>query len=65
MTPAVPENPYFAEVASYFGSRTRDEIMGLMIGADCCISPILSLREAVPEDEGAQLEKFTGFLEWS
>lgn len=63
-TPAVPENPFYREVANYFGSRTREEIMGLMDGADCCLSPVLSLREAVPEDERVQAEKFTAFLEW-
>jgi alpha-methylacyl-CoA racemase len=64
-TAAVADNPYFMEVSAYFAGRSRSEIMALMGDADCCISPILSLAEAVPADEAAQLRNFTDFIEYA
>jgi crotonobetainyl-CoA:carnitine CoA-transferase CaiB-like acyl-CoA transferase len=64
MTPATLDNQYYTEIAAYFDARSRQEIIGLMEGADCCISPILSLAEAVPTDEATQLHNFTDFLEY-
>lgn len=63
-TATTPDNPYFIEVSNYFKSRTRAEILDLMKDADCCISPVLSLQEAVPADEKQQLQKFTDFYEY-
>lgn len=62
-TEAVIENPYYVEIANYFAARSRQEVLELMRDADCCISPILSLQEAVPDDETSQLKKFTDFYE--
>lgn len=64
LTEASPENPYYIEISNYFAERTRQEILELMREADCCISPILTLKEAVPEDESEQLQKFTDFYEY-
>lgn len=42
------------EVASLFASRTQQEWVGLLAGADCCCEPVLELGEALEHPQARQ-----------
>lgn len=40
-----------AELAAIFATRTRDEWAALFADADCCVTPVLSLEEALVDEQ--------------
>lgn len=63
-TEPVPENPYFVRLSAFFKNHTRQAILALMEHADCCLSPVLTPGEVVPEEEELQRVKCRDFLEY-
>ena len=49
--PAVAEEPAFAEVSALFRRRTREEWTELGRAADCCLTPVLHLPEALTSSQ--------------
>lgn len=47
----LPQNGLIAEISAFFAARTLGEIKVQFAGADCCLSPVLDLGEALSSDQ--------------
>ncbi|MFZ5626008.1 MAG: CoA transferase [Bacillota bacterium] len=60
--PALPGQPVYEEVSQYFARRRREEILAELGDKDCCLSPVLELKELVPDSETEHRERITAFV---
>lgn len=62
-----PQDELRTEVAAFFATMTREEIISRFAGVDCCLTPVLDLREALASphhmDRGLVRESPEGALQ--
>ncbi len=49
-----PQHALIAEVSSFFQSRSLDDLQHMLVGVDCCFSPVLDLGEALTSKQTAE-----------